>query len=367
MRFCNVRRPRCAHLAPGITLLIWSLSGCSATHLYRPQNHQLATLASATFDEANLSEGLDEERALLEELLEREVEVVHRHTVARRDAHLRNIIGGSDSTTSWGSLDALMSRLDRIAGGSDSVIVVAAISLPEFLNGLQRRLDLYLAAKEAGDPILTCSHGMVDRETDDVSATAAIVFRQYQQDCRRYLEASDVIAISEIGDVNDSIRLVSEQYALLRNDLRRASSEYADARGAYTEAIQLGDRGALQSLAQSLKESLDKSAQPLDSVSQRIDATLSQLGFGDLTKARALQKIEEQRASVNAILEAIHDAGTDISVEPESETQLHLRIASFLPSLDPRISTLQFPQVSGLLLESERLRLARDAVPCVGR
>ena len=83
----------------GLSLLILAgaaLCGCPSGHLYNKAEHDLAIKAEKTFSEAGLLEGLKGEYALMDRMLGNELQIVRRHTLARRDAWLVKLVGDPD-------------------------------------------------------------------------------------------------------------------------------------------------------------------------------------------------------------------------------------------------------------------------------
>ena len=83
---------------PVLLLVGLIVGGCGSFQLQQPENQQLALSAQTHFQNAGLSQSIVAERERLASVLEQELDLVARHTLARRDARLLFLISvGSDS------------------------------------------------------------------------------------------------------------------------------------------------------------------------------------------------------------------------------------------------------------------------------
>jgi hypothetical protein len=345
-----------------ILIVVAILTGCANYHLYRQDTHELAVQALTSFEEAALAEALVDERQLMSEVLALELEVVRRHTIVRRNAWLRAVIG--DTTSSWSVLGetAVASRLESLVGDSRDPIVGDIIehlqTMPKRLNDLKVARDRYLGERGPRDPSATCP--VQDTRTAE-EPLASSFFDNYKEDCAEYLAEVATLrerfpANSELGKVQLLLDNTAAAIKELQDSSKAATKQLTDAKKQHAEAIRDRDSTVLQRTSAELKEALGTLAKPLE-IGTKLDDAFVDLGLGG-----QLALVETQLASIEAILDAVSDTTQNLGASPNESTKLHLRMVSFLSTLEGRISDLHTPQPSVLLFESERLRLERERI-----
>jgi hypothetical protein len=327
-------------------------TACTATHLYDGGNHDLALQARDAFAKADLAGSVQGEFALLEEMLAREIEIVGRHTLARRDSHLVAIIGATDAEHSWRFLeDAIAARLGDLAGRDEarSAALREAISLlPVYRARVEEHRLLYDAARRTGDPSVSCPLPS-SFDATRISPEARPFFDLFRKACgkleaaRRTLHDFDVEG-SLFGEVNrdlvaaaDLTRVAGEQAALVR----RAHAELREKIEARTMEDPPID---VTSEVGKAREALDERLSQLISAGEKLAGALERLGLGDL-------RLD--------LLGYVVDGDGDPPEGLPDGVRLRLEMVRALPAIATELrSGLRYPRVSSLLLEAERLRLS---------
>lgn len=349
-------------------------AGCGGSHLYSKQDHELAKQAQEAFDKADLSASLDEEYALLGEMLDHELAIVRRHTLARRDATLIAIIGGTDAASSWQHLESrIAGRARDILGGAPQFLEMrkALALLPIYERDLRGHQTDYELLKEPKDPRLACPpSGAVDKSK--ISAGARPSYEQHERSCNQYQTTlaalrRSVTPDSVLGSINTQLaaieeleRGVAKQVAEIQGAHQALEKEIARARAARTDAAKKLDvAGKLKEM----KKKLDQTLEPMDKHLATARKTAESLGLEDLDLVTEIARLEEQRAAVDALVEYLISGEGEAPEEISPEVQLRLELARQVPAIAAELaSARRFPRVGALVLESEHLRLRIQAL-----
>lgn len=359
---------------PILLLVGLIVSGCGSFRLQQPQNQELAQIAYTHFRNAALSQTIAAERERLATVLEQELDLVARHTLARRDARLLFLINaGADSVlTPAGMLSPwqwLKQDIEQRIGelGFDStafVKTVRALALRE-----DRLSDLEAVAGEwqlasindPSLPFLSCWPDANLASDPSWSPIVEDVFERYDEACTAYLEVTTVTLGNEdlIRHLKDAQagadRLIGEQaneFARARDSLfaaqaTRESSEIAD------KATEFRNKAAaFGALPSTFKEKL------------RLDQLESRLGplgltsiIDDLESEAVVAHLKAERAEVLSALDAIVNAGSTLAPDarpPESA----LEVVSLLATAGKAVERAQSPvTLSDLQIQAEQLRL----------
>ena len=357
----SCRKKRLSLLANNVlvvSLVMVFCLGCGA-RLYRQKQHSFAIQAQTSFTEARLAESIDDERRLMDEFLRLELEMVRRHTLARRDARLSLIIGGDNKEFSWDYLKTeINNRKQELAGDDYQKIVEAVSQLPDRKEALARMTGNYRLIDKAR---VTCSmpEGAKPQPGVDAGFAVKAAFSAYQTACENYLELEKLLAETTdvlLGRINSEILVVERQLVGIQAQIAASTSDYKEAKTTFQNALKSPKPLAadLEKIKKSVRTKLDAVSKPLTSA---VDA-LKPLGLQGLAFGGLVPKLKEEISLVNSLLGKI--IGEEGSSSGEADENLGL--ASLLPRLGKEIGeSLRFPKVGVLLLESERLRIELDA------
>ena len=354
---------------PSIRRLVWlplgwipfiAAIGCG--HLYRQTEHGLAMRADTALRAAKLRESLVGERATTDSLLDRELSVVRRQAIATRDADLRAIIGGPTAATSWDVLSQRASkRLSDLFGDSAAVsrMNTNLAKLTEFQAELEQAGDVYRLNKRVDDPPASCP--IAKRPDSTATQAARTQFDIYERSCNEYLGAqqqlgSFVAPAKLFGSTNRLIQQTDSFYASLQKSVNKTRAEYKTAKKEHTEAVKRNDQSAVQDAAERAKKLLKQLDEPIN-VGKAVSSDFDALKLGG-----AIAKVEEQREAVSEVLDGLLGSNSDDAATPGPEAQTAITLLGLLPDLEKKVSAVNYPGVSVLLLESERLRLQLDAL-----
>lgn len=363
------------HRALSLAGLVGMLAaGCGGSHLYSKRDHELAKQAQAAFDEADLSASLEQEYALLGEMLDHELAIVRRHTLARRDAVLILIISGADARYSWQYLESeIADRATEIAGGVPQLTQVrqALDLLPSYERNLRGHKTDYGQLRQPGDPALACPpSGPVDESK--ISAVARPSHAQFASACNEYRTTlaalrKSVTPESELGRLDAALAAIDElesglakQVAEIQSAHGALEKEIARARAAQTDA---GKKLDVAGKLEDMQKKLDKALEPIEKHLATARKTAEALGLDDLALAAEIARIEEQRQAVDQLIEYLISGQGEPPDEISPEVQLRLEIARAVPAIGVELaSARRFPRVGALVLESEHLRLRIQAL-----
>ena len=360
---------------PVLLLVGLIVSGCGSFRLQQPENQQLALSAQTHFQNAGLSQTIVAERERLASVLEQELDLVARHTLARRDARLLFLINlGADSVlTAEGTLSPwqwlkqdIEQRIQEL--GLDSTTfaqtVVNLALRDDRLNDLETILGEWrtVSAQNPSLPFLSCWPGANFAEADTSWSLAAVdVFERYGEACEAYL-AVDTLALGNEqlirqlknaqAETDQLIFAQADSFARARDALfaaqaARESSKIADKTIAFREKIQ-----SFEALPSTLKEELQLG--PLESA-------LMPLGLSsivqDLENRAVVAHLKAERTVVLGALDAIVNAGTTLAPDARPPERA-VEVVGLLATAGKAVERAQHAiSVSDLQIQAEQLRL----------
>lgn len=323
--------------------------GCAGVHLHNPADQTLATKAQSLFQEARLAEGITEERKRLDEILKRELAVVRRHAIAQMDAELIAFTGNTTKAESWDYFKVRVNTRGAELVGENQLVsfLLASNELANREDRLRFRSSLYDINRNPSDPKLFCPQPP-GADFSKTSETQRIIVNAYDNDCAALLKAQNTIEAigpsgSEWQKLQREIRKIIELRAKDEKELQVLQAKYLAAKKAYQDAAKPAKTDNAVELAEELKKIL---------------ATIASVG-----KLGMLKGFEEQRKSVEELLDAVIKNKGGANPEVKADEKVTLVIASSIPSLERQIGqALNYPKVSALLIESEHLRLQAEGV-----
>ena len=360
------RFPRALWLT-GLTCAL--ATGCGS-HLHSTQDHELAKQAQAAFDKADVSASLDEERGLLAEMLTQELAIVRRHTLARRDADLVAIVGGDAPGSSWQRLAILLGERERVLAGADPATIqamrVSAASLPGREADLRKFQAAYDLARVAGDPSLACP--LPDPRPTKISPGAGIFYDGFAAACDDYRRALATVRDfatpgSALGSLNAELTALD---ALERGLVEQANERQKAQRELEARVKKARDAGTPIDITKELADRRDKLAKRIAPIQSKLAGAYRAaqgLGLDDLDIDARLAELAEQRQSVDLLVEFVIQGQGQLPERIPPDVQLALQIARTVPALAVELrNARKFPRVGALVLESEHLRLAAEAL-----
>lgn len=369
------RMARLSRLLLAVLGSAFALTGCTGFRVYNKADHQLAEQAKSTFEAANISEALDEEYKLLDELLSRELDVVRRHTRARRDAWLLYLVGRPRDTKEppWSPLERLVN--DRMKGlGADK------ITYKSFDNEQLTRRDMEgpiyamraAIAMDAGDQKLSMPP-TPEQMADLGAVTGGFVkltfpmlkgaYDQWMTE-KKALDAvlQAVPSSKEFGRVRDEIEAIRAVSEVIGDQLLTRKAKYSAARDAYLQAV--ADHGAADEeverkandVIEAIKKLSDKA--DLSGVANAVNA-LPPAWLEDLQLEGRIAKLKEQLEAANKMFQVLTANGSNAAADGPmlATTSLHLKLLAKVPGLIEKFSAESaYPEASHLLIASEHLR-----------
>ncbi len=346
-------------------------TGCAGAHLYHEGNFTVAQKAQATFEAADLPGSIDTERAHLEQMLQTELAIARRHWRAQRDKPLGIMIDAArepldkdtdkprDQSFFWPVFlcTTVNKRLDDLGSGDLEALQNLEIEIGEKEKGLAGFKDQYLLVQPTKeDPAPTCPLPE-EIPTEVSSAAAQTLFGAYSQACAELLELFETRK-TRLASFSGSLRELAmeiaeddEERVRTRAELQRFSLAYKMAKKAYDDAVKDGQATDLAAEAEDLKKKLGAWMEVAAEIGK-----LKPLHLDSLIGA-----LEEAQGHVSDVLDAVITVGEEGSQALGPEIDAKLRLVAVLPSLASELGdALKLPNVSGLLLESEHLRLQRE-------
>lgn len=175
-----------------LLMAIIPLVGCSGTHLHHPGNLTLAQQAQTSFQEADLSGSVADERERLGEILDSELAVVQRHTKAIRDGELITIVSAEDAKLSWKRLEGQVNaRLIELASGRDQELTTLEAQMDGELQTMASAAEAYLDNQPADeDPEARCP---LPEQIPDALSSPELdeYYAAYRQACEAHLALRD--------------------------------------------------------------------------------------------------------------------------------------------------------------------------------
>jgi hypothetical protein len=350
------------------------LLGCGATHLYNRGEHQLATKAGETFAAAALDKSLAGEQAQLDALMEQEVAMVRRQSMARRDAALLAIVAQPSAAAQASALlEAARQRRECLIGNAD-------------LDELQNRItELDTVAKtldaDATDLRLTIGFKPVCPVDRGQAATldpgGTVLFDAYAESCDKFLAArAGVSALAGRGRCvvqldGDTIDVPSPSYGDVLADLNAAEDLQAEissrieqqraaveaAQRAYEDAVKRGEQATT---VETLAGQLDAALDALGTVNAVVGKNADGLGLQDLNLEARIAQIEVQRAALQKLLAEV---STSESGTAEDNGDVAMTIARSLPIFERGARNAFDPTTpTPLLLELGRLQVELESL-----
>jgi len=332
-------RGLCKYLTHGKILLLAAVclivGGCSGLHIHQPGDFENAKSAQTHFNNAKLKETVTTERKRLATVLETELELVKRHTLARRDARLVYIIGEGESQKTWEFLEKDISDQIQDLGftmeefeqniGNLSQLPVRVKDLAFELQGWERKRN-----KNPNLPILTCSSKSgvpADSATLDVnlSQLETINYNDFKEACGEYLKlvvkTGDEAKIAEIkaakaeaeNKIKEAKKLYKEarkEYATALNKQQASESDITNAATAYKEKIE-----AFENLGDALENS-DK-FKKAEGAFKALDLNLSGI-MDDLKASTEIARLEVAREQILAMLSAVVNADSEFKEDVQA-------------------------------------------------
>jgi hypothetical protein len=358
--------PRALWLA-GLTCAL--ATGCGS-HLHSKQDHELAKQAQTAFDKADISASLDEERGLLAEMLTQELAIVRRHTLAQRDAELVLILAASSPESSWQRLATQLAERERLLAGADAAKIQemreAAANLPNREANLRKFQATYDMAREAGDPTLACP--LPGPRPAKISTNAGFLYDGFAAACADYQKALATVREfaapgSELGRLNTELAAIE---ALERGLAEQASARQKAQRELEAQIKKAREAGTPIDITKELAERRDKLAKSIAPIHSKLASAyqaVQGLGLEDLDLDDELAELEEQRQAVDQLVEFLIQGQGKLPERIPPDIQLALQIARTVPALAVELrAARKFPRVGALVLESEHLRLAAEAL-----
>jgi hypothetical protein len=353
------------------------LAGCNGVHFHSDADQALAKDAHTAFTDAKLSNSVADERKVLDELLQRELAVVRRNTIARRDVHVLRFVDSSTAENSWGKLSGeINARRELLIGKVEQQQLIAAIinfqTDKSFAESTADSYNIELHKPGGKGPELAWPVPKgIGELNGEFSAGLKLYFDEWKKSRQRYEDDVSTIngfslAGTEFGGLNADLTRIEKAQEDIRTAMAVLNQNYQNVKKDYENATQASESDLI-ARATILKDRLDKLAEPIHAIGEN-DAVLDKLGLGGLRLTGLLSKLEEQQASIEAIIDAFtRDKGQPDARAATSgaattgKDKVLLQIASQLPSLYAEIgNALKYPRINSLLLESEHLRLQAE-------
>lgn len=337
-----------------LTFIYALLNGCSA-HLYNSSNHDLAIKAEETFKEIQLDKVLTEEYNLMEQILEKELEIVENQTIARRDARIWQIVGANTCKESFEYIDKdILDRIKTLAGSLENAknIIVINDEIKTTSRNVQSAKSAYLSLKEPNDPIADC-----DKSADAVNITnpaTKLLFNNFLESCKKLNTAkkkyNSLKPNTELSKISNLISDTETKIKTINAKVNSTRDNYKQAREKYEDALKEGDDSEIAEAAEKLKDAIDK----IDSKTDKITDFTEKYNFDDFNIISKLAELEEKKKSLDQLLNAFIDyTGEDLL----DSSRTDLKIASFVKEFETQINDAKLPQLSVLILESEFINL----------
>ncbi|MEM9292147.1 MAG: hypothetical protein AAGD01_10740 [Acidobacteriota bacterium] len=286
--------------------------GCGTVRLHRPQDAALAEKARAQFEAADLAATVKAERDRLDQMLAAELELVEKHTLARRDARLVFLIDRERTREAWDFLEQdLSARLRRLGISDRDQLRDFLIRDARASRQLEKlaTVDADYAVEKSNDstlPDLDCPQTS-QVEPPAEGSVPRIFWDEHHLECQRYLamlrgqaEGQDLLLG---GTLTNGTAIAAMQGA--RSQARQATQEAVDgledARAAIKEAraasSEPADREPLRTAAQKLIAHAGQVERAMEAFVRGDDgAALKELGLDDL--AAALAAAQAQMAAL---------------------------------------------------------------------
>ena len=363
--------------------------------MYRQADHDLAKKAETTFQEAKITKIFEEERKQLARTLEREVAVVRRNTLARRDQILLKIIEAGDKERSWRYwLSDMNKRLTNLAGikhfdFSDKTKAPKldtqyskSLDLKKKIGKLQDESELlgfgevnYNIVKSQGDPKLFCSIKTSSIKLPTLAGRDASVqenLDEYKNRCSSYLKTlgelktlyaysrfqkSLLVQVSKkIETIREGQNNIKEQIAAVKKELKAAEKEFKD-------KSKTGTSEEVAKAAKKVKDYLEKlgKIKLIPEYQQKLKALIGDNAISDLEVQGAISKMEIQKSNLLQLAKTVSGAGDEVEPEKPEDKKFSLTVVSSLVSLGKVLEkNRNNPALMPLVLEKQRLSLEEE-------
>ena len=347
--------------------------GCSGLHIHQPLDLEHAKSAQTHFNNAALKETVKAERERLASVLEDELDLVRRHTLARRDARLVYIIGEGESEKTWEFLENDVSRRIGELGMDMATFqktVIDISMLPDRTNDLQTKTERWdrLRIKNPQLPVLSCTpkNGAPTEPVKGLSPTETVAYEDYGNTCRDYLSIAEGARLETgnekfIADIKAALAEVVTKIKTDKDAYNKAMKDYSDALKAQ-DASEIKDKAeeyrkkvaAFGKIGDSLDQS--ESLKKAQEAFQKLDLNIGTI-IDDLKSNVEIARLEVAREQILAALSAVVDAESTIPRDAKAPTNAK-EIIGVLATVGKALEKSQknIP-VSSLLLEAELLRI----------
>ncbi len=345
-------------LAKSACIFIITLSGCNA-HLYNQGKYDLAKKASETFEAVDLTNSITREYDLLDTLLIQELAMAEKLTIARRDARLWKIISAHDEANSVKYLkEQIDLRLDEIVGGESiaTELITKQSDIVSAEKALRDVMVTYQIARKPDDPQAACPSGEAGSPTfsGENSISRKIAYDFMIQNCDKLDEAKK--ALSDVAVQNGKLQVLTTEISAIeaaKEEIKKLVNENKTAlnekKAEFTEEENPSTSAAV---AAELKETINGIE-----LKDKLDKVKIPKGFENFKVIAPLEKLSQVDSAVNMLLDMVIENPDTVNDALSQETKLLLEMASTMNKFEDHINSLEFPQVSKILLESEMLSI----------
>jgi hypothetical protein len=354
--------------AGGLILFVSVGTGC-ALHLHNAANEALARNADTAFKAADVAKAVAAERSLVQATHERDLEVTRRNVLAERD--LTILVGLDPERTAGDILGIIGGRLREIGVPANIAARKAIYALSKDRADAMIARDAYLNALEAARVRLAEPPSFPPTPEDQKAALAThdggviSTFTNYELTSQQYtsdLAQLDAIDAGRLGDLN---RRIAETDALRKStkaELGVAIAKLQKAIKAYKDEEASGTK-SWEELADARKK-IEDALNKFDAIEGKLEPLAAKLGMQDLLAEVRLAKIEEQRKSIGAFLDAFSKsenvAASGEAADSAAADQAG-RVASVLLDATRAIQeSSSRAKLVPLTFERERLRLEAE-------
>ncbi len=354
-----------------IFLLIGLFSmGCSGLHLHQPQDLDNAKKAQTHFRNAALSETVKEERKRLAQVLEQELELVRKHTFARRDARLLFMIGEGETKDPWKFLqEDIKKRITELGLSMDEFqkTVTALSQQSDRLDALLVRTNRWEARRKDNPqlPLLSCTlkSGVPGEPDESMKDDDRENYNSYREACKEYLK----VAKPKLGN-EELITKIKAAQKEVKNQIKVHKDAYDIAKKNYLDALKKRDESEITKRAEAFRNTFERFGELSNEImnSEALKVAKKALGetnlgleeiIKDLTSEATIAKLEVERGQILDVLSAIVDAPSSIPSDAEVPDSA-VEVVSVLTTVGKALErNRNYPPVSELQIRAEQLRL----------
>lgn len=355
------------------------LPGCAGLHIHQPEDLQAAEAAQSHFKSTELDKTIVEERERLNSVLESELNIVKKHTLALRDQYLIFLIKNGYSAITWKKnlKNNIDKRIDNLGVSSDTQAysdkLVTQIHNKKTIDSDESKI---LFGWPAGGPNLKCSikNGLgiaTKKQLEKLVEQQKFEYDRQKVACDKYIKSVKNFKketnkyTAQIQSITEAIGATEVLMKIAKKDFKTASDEYKE---------ELNAKFELTDLTEGLKEKIDNLGEAINSI-DKLEEKITQLpevkalngvvaNVNDIInklKAKAkLASIEGKRQKLLGILDVIIKADPSLDEETEESKKLakELKIASLLATGAKALGKANSStSISALQLEAENLRL----------